>query len=134
MTELTTEEDARDPRWVAAIDALLRCSSVSAAAQEIGVTERTLYRWLADPEFAENYRKARRQVVFDTVGMLQTLTKKAARTLERNLDCAVPGIETRAAVAILHQTFRGFEIAEFDARLSELEFQMKERVRADGQH
>ena len=122
-----TEIETQDPRWIAAIDALLRCSSVSAAAKEVGVTERTLYRWLANPDFAADYRKARRQVVFDTVGVLQTLTKKAAQTLERNLNCSVPGIETRAAVAVLHQTFRGLEVAEFDARLSELEFQVKEK-------
>lgn len=130
MTELI-ETGSHDPRWPAAIEALLRCSTVGAAAREIGIGERTLYRWLTFPEFAAEYQRARRKVVLDTVGRLQTLTSKAADTLERNLNCENPSIEIRAAVAILNQTFRGTEIAEFDARLCELEFNLKEQQRAN---
>jgi hypothetical protein len=63
--------DKRDRLRDQAIAALLTCSSIRAAADECGVNESTLRRWLREPAFGAAYRAASASVLDGAIGRLQ---------------------------------------------------------------
>jgi hypothetical protein len=65
-----------------AIAALLVAPSVTAAAQQIGVNENTLLRWLKDAAFQSAYRDARRGVGQQAIVQVQHATGTAVQTLK----------------------------------------------------
>jgi len=106
-----------------AIAALLSKTRIEDAAGAVGISVRTLLRWLKIPEFAAAYREARRSVILQTIGRLQQASAAAVATLLRiMLDPATPAaVRVRAADCVLAQTFKGMENEDIDARVSELE-------------
>lgn len=97
-----------------AIAALLSEPTVRDAARKAGVGEATLSRWMGLDEFREEYRSARRQVLEGAITNLHHDCGLAAQALRRNLECGVPGIEVRAAVAMFDLAMRGSELLEVD--------------------
>jgi len=112
-----------DPKQEAAILALLSSKNVEEAARVVGVTPRTLYRWLNEPEFAAAYRAARRQAYGQSISRLQQGSTAAATTLLKVMvDIATPpSTRVRAAEAVLNHAAKAIEIEDIDARLRELE-------------
>jgi hypothetical protein len=104
-----------------AVAALLTHPSIGAAAESIGVSDKTLRDWLKEPAFKCVYRDARRQVVEGAIARLQQATGKAVETLERNLACGHPGHEIRAGVAILEHAVKGMEFLDLVQRMEQLE-------------
>jgi hypothetical protein len=93
-----------------AIAALLTETSIGAAARKTRIGEATLQRWLKLPAFACAYRDARRQLVRDAVGRLQSAVGEAVDTLRTIAkDGKKEGDRVRAAVALLDHAFRGIE-------------------------
>jgi hypothetical protein len=86
-----------------AVVALLAAPTVTAAAAQAGIGERTLRRWLQTPEFKAAHRDARRQIVEASIARLQRATTDAVEALERNVRCGDAAVEVRAACAILDQ-------------------------------
>lgn len=103
------------------IDALLSTSTISEAAKQAGFSEATIYRYLRDETFKNEYRKARRDVVENTVGQLQGATARAVDTLTKNLTCGNPSAEIRAAQIILEISYKGVELIDLESRLEYLE-------------
>ena len=112
--ELTAVQDK-------AITALLASVTVEAAAKKVGVSDRTLHRWLKEPAFRQSYLSARRLVMEQAVGSLQRASLGAVEALVRNLKCGVPGTEVRAAQVILEAGTKGVEMMEFEDRLTAIE-------------
>ena len=110
-----------DRKKQAAISALLTHPSIEKAALAAGVSEKTLWRWLQLPEFSEAYQQARDQVLEQTLSLLHKATGGAVAALVRNLKCGTPGVEVRAAVAVLDQTFKARELLEMEKRLQYVE-------------
>jgi hypothetical protein len=104
-----------------AVAALLSHPSIAAAAESLGVSDKSLRGWLREPAFKHAYREARRQVVEAAVARLQQAAGKAVETLERNLTCGHPGHENRAAAAILEYAVKGVEMLDVAQRLEALE-------------
>jgi hypothetical protein len=90
----------------------------TAAATAIGIGEKTLRRWLAEPEFQADYGSARERAVKIAVGRLQGLLSKATDTLERTMTCGNPATEIRAAVAVIEHGFRGAELLDLAERIA----------------
>src|SRR5688500_814010 len=90
--------------------ALLRKPTAKEAAAEGGVTERTVFRWLQDPEFRERYRAARREAVDDALRELQGKALLAVETLARNLTCGNAYAENAAAQMVLTHAIKGVEL------------------------
>jgi hypothetical protein len=103
------------------ISALLEQPSVEAAAQVVGVSGRTLKRWLACPDFAAAYAAARRAVLEQSVVRLVAVTGEAVAALAANLDAEKPSDQIRAACSILECAHKGVEVLDLEARLSALE-------------
>lgn len=76
----------RPRREEQALAALLAESTIEAAATSCGIGERTLRRWLADPEFAKRYAEARRDVLRQGIGRLVGALPKAVQVLEDVMD------------------------------------------------
>ena len=108
---------------IAAVLALLSSKNVEDAARVAGVTPRTLYRWLKEPDFDAAYRAARRQAYGQSISRLQQGSTAAATTLLKVMvDAATPpSTRVRAAGAILSHAAKAIEIEDINARLRELE-------------
>ena len=104
-----------------AIAALLEKATIAEAASAIGVSEKTLRRWLQDPDFAAEHRAAQRQAVDLAIARLKQATGEAVATLRRNLTSGMPSVEVRAATEILSQTARWQELDELADRVKALE-------------
>ncbi len=104
-----------------AISALLSCVTVEAAAKKVGVSDRTLHRWLKEPGFRRAHLAARRQVMDQALGALQQGALGAVAALVRNLSCGQPSAEVSAARIILDTGMKGVDMLEFEDRLSAFE-------------
>ena len=104
-----------------AIAALLEHPTIAAAASAVGIGEKTLRRWLAEPEFQADYRAARERAVRMAVGRLQGLRSTATETLHRAMTCGTPTTEVRAAVAVIEHGFKGAELVDLAERVAALE-------------
>jgi hypothetical protein len=106
-----------------AIQALLSKRTQEEAAAAIGVTKRTLSRWLQMPEFRDAYRKARRDAFSQSSARLQQVSVAAASVLAKMmLDQNQPAaVRVRAADRILERARQSLELEDIEARLSALE-------------
>jgi transposase-like protein len=106
-----------------AIAALLTQRNIEEAARVADIGTNTLLRWLQLPEFKNEYRKARREVVSQTTARLQQAMGAAGTTvLKLMTDANVPAaVRLRAAECVLDHGLKSVEMDEIDARLKELE-------------
>jgi len=105
------------------IVALLEHPTLDKAAAALGVSDVTLWRTLKKPEFAEAFRKARREAFSQSIARLQHASNAAVGTLLRVMTDreASAASRVRAADVVLQTALRGMEIEDIDARLRLLE-------------
>jgi hypothetical protein len=103
--------------------ALLEHPTHDKAAAALGISTVTLWRATKKPEFAEAYRKARREAFSQSVARLQHASNAAVGTLLRVMtDREAPAASrVRAADVVLQAAFRNMEMEDIEARVSELE-------------
>jgi transposase-like protein len=106
-----------------AIAALLTHRSVEDAARAVDLNHNTLLKWLKLPDFVKEYREARREAVHQSVARIQQATGAAATTvLKLMTDPNIPAaVRLRAAECVFDRAFKGVELEDIDARVSELE-------------
>jgi hypothetical protein len=107
-----------------AIAALLTCPTILAAAAQVGVSERTLFRWLSDDAgFQASYREAKRSVVQHAMTRLQQAATAAVDTLEAIMgDADKPsGSRVTAARSVLDLALKTVELEELAERVAVLE-------------
>jgi hypothetical protein len=108
-------------RQLRALEALLSCSTIKAAAKAARVGERTLRGWLKEPAFLATYRAARRQAVEAALGHLQRATGKAVRTLVGCLKATKESDRVKAALGILDRAVKAVELIDLEERVAGLE-------------
>jgi hypothetical protein len=118
-----------NPRWLAAIDALMHCRTHRAAAKRAEVPERTLSSWLADPAFCRLLSESCRQVYQASIAQLQADSRAARAALRRNLTCGRGAVEVAAARTILESGSK-LDLAALAERIEELEQRIAQRGRA----
>ena len=106
-----------------AIIALLTHRNVEEAAKTVGLSPKTLFRWMQDPEFDADYRKARRDSFHQAVARLQQASSAAVTTLLKlAVDPNAPAaVKARAAYCILTLGTKAMETEDIDVRVTELE-------------
>ena len=108
-----------------AIACLIAQPSITLAAQEAGISQSTMYRWLNDEEFQMAYRKAKKEIVGHALTQVQKAVTKAVDTL---LDVMGNGVvesaKVSAAKTILELAIKAVEIEELEERLTILERRM----------
>lgn len=118
MGEKVTEISLR-PRQTAAIAALLNTGKVTDAAAAGGVTTKTIYAWLREPDFSAALRAAEADALRGLSRRLAGLGEAAADALRDALDEEQPiGIRLRAADLV---TARGPALAELTDLVARLE-------------
>ena len=103
--------------------ALLEHPTNEKAAAALGISTVTLWRAMQKPEFAEAFRKARREAFSQSVARLQHASNAAVGTLLRVMtDREAPAASrVRAADVVLQTALRGIEMEDLEARLDRLE-------------
>lgn len=115
------------PKQSRAITVLLTAKDVQSAAQQAGVGERTLHRWLSeDQTFREALIEAENRVIDVTIYRLAGMTGLALDNLEEVLDCkfapiAPAGVRVRAATVILDQLVRLIQLQNLEGRIAAME-------------
>lgn len=106
-----------------AIAALLTCPTLAEAATAAGISEPTLWRWLARPDFQDAYRTARREAVSQAVAHLQQASTEAVETLRRIMQDPEKSVTARvtAARTVLEFAIKGVELEDLAARIAALE-------------
>ena len=101
-----------------ALSALLCSKTLVEAAKLSGVPERSLYRYLHTPHFAEVYRAARFEQVQQAMAQLQRMATKATATLETLLSdpLAKGAVKVTAAKVILDTALRATELDSIERR------------------
>jgi len=105
------------------LQALACGATVENAARKAGLTERTAYRRLADPEFAKQVQQQRADMVQRTLGMLTGAGISSVKTLlDLQQDAAVPAaVKRRAAHDVLELARKYRESAAWEERILTLE-------------
>jgi hypothetical protein len=107
----------------AAILALLTSRSVEDAARTADIPLRTLYRWMKDPTFDREYRKAKVAAFGQVVSRLQQGTGAAAAIMLKLMaDANTPAsTRLRAADCVFSHAKNAIEMEEILGRIAALE-------------
>ena len=128
--ELGNEDDKLSDKQWTAISYLAAGKTLQATADNCQINVRTLRRWLQSSDFAEEYKRARRQQMEALAASLQSAANEAMATLMRHLKCGDPQIELRAAKTIFQIYQKSVENAELTKTIYELQ-QTNERQAED---
>ena len=115
---------SRNTKKAQVIKHLLTGNTVLLAAEKAGVTERTVYRWLSQPDFVEEIHRQERQVLRACSWRLVSMTKKALDAIEDVMDQpSQPGATNKrlASVAVHELALKYMDILTFEERLLALE-------------
>jgi len=130
---LRAESPGRAGRKERALAALLQGLSVRTVAESIKVSERTLYRWLAESGFRREFYARRREQLLQGLGSVQTLAPTAAEALKTIVSDPQSSAASRvsAARSILQFACQSLELDDLEERLAELE-QFREESPPEG--
>jgi transcriptional regulator with XRE-family HTH domain len=111
----------------AAIAALLSQPTIEEAAKRTGISGPTLWRWLQEPAFQGEYRKARRQALGQATAQLQQASGAAVRALKEIIENknAPSSSRVMAARTVLEMGIKAIELEDVEARLAAIEAAME---------
>ena len=125
----TLSENELSERQVLAIPHLVSSKSFSEAAELVGVNRKTIYRWLDDPTFREEYDRQRDAIAgYARTGMRALMLKALVIQAER-LDSDDPKERARAAREIFEydsKTATSYENQKLVNRLHDLIFSVED--------
>jgi hypothetical protein len=105
-------------------------ASVKNAAQKAGMSERTVYRRLADPAFQKQLESFHTETMQRAAAMLTSLSAGAINTLGALLDPSIPStVRHKSACSILQLGDEQREKLELELRLATLEQRLAEQSR-----
>ena len=108
------------PNKERALQALLTCPTKKAAAEQAGISARTLRDYLADPEFQAEYRKAFQSLVTEATRQAQQALSPALSALKSIVEDEEENSSSRIAAARALLEY-GLRLTEFNDILQELE-------------
>lgn len=122
MTKSTAAKDRKEELLVAA---LLSEPTIERAARRAGISRRTALRWMADPNFDEQYRQAKRELLAHAMGRLRRVSSRAVDELLAVIED--PGASSASRVTasrtVLEMALRSHEDEELELRIQRLERQ-----------
>ena len=120
----------RRSRQEQALIALIQQPTIKEAAEVSGISQPTLFRYLQDTEFREEYHKAKRNLLEAALGDLQKASSEAVSTLREIICDREAGASSRvqAARSILSFAIQAGELDDIVRRLEAVE----ERLRNGG--
>ncbi len=120
MSEIVKE---LSPKQTQAIRSLLTKPNIALAASDVGVSDRTLYRWLDEPLFKQVLIQAEDQALDAATRGLVSMTNQAVLVITSLMvnPNTHPAIRLRAAEAVLSNTLKLYELRNLAARVATLE-------------
>jgi len=109
--------------------ALAAGNTVEDAAKAAGLSPRTAYRRLADPQFARRLAQARDELISSALGELVDCASEAVATLRALLGASDERVRLGAGKAILDQLLRLRETLTLSQRLAALERSLQAQTR-----
>jgi hypothetical protein len=112
------------------LTALAAGATYAEAAEQANVSERTIRRRMADPDFRKRLSEARGQMLTLVVGRLTDYALDAVETLHELLvrgPDTLPSVRERAARTILDMGARLRESSELEDRIAALEARLAEQ-------
>lgn len=111
------------PRQQRFIGALFEYPTIRAAAESVGVTDRTARRWLNDPEIIGALQEAEGAALAETTRRLVALSAEAVNTLGDAMadEDATTGARIRAADIVLARLLQLRELVTLEERVTALE-------------
>jgi hypothetical protein len=104
------------------LELLLSGNSVAEAGRQLGIAERTAYRWNVDPELKAALKEMEGEKLSRAIRMLSVVAGKAVATLAANMQADVPAaVQVRAALGILDQVVKLKTALELEERVAQLE-------------
>jgi hypothetical protein len=119
-------EKAKERLRERAIAALLSSKSVEAAAKKVGVSTKTLSRWLRDEEFRAEYQAVKKDLLRAGIGNLARKVFDAAEVLgdvAKHKGRPYQAARAHAATAIIRLSLDADVIDDLETRLRKLEGQ-----------
>lgn len=106
-----------------AVIALLTEPTMKAAADKVGISDMTLWKWTQLPEFRSAYMDAKREAVSFAIAKLQQSTLEAVEALRAVMNDPNKPASARVAAArsILEMAIKAIEIEDLEVRITELE-------------
>ena len=115
--------EKKDQKKEVAICAMLSAPSLREAAKKAGIAEATLYRWLKDDSFKNDYKAAKRELLNHAISRLQQSSGKAVNVLvniAEDKNCPASA-RVSAAKTILETSLKAAEIEVLEERIEKLE-------------
>jgi hypothetical protein len=118
--------DNLTPKQEEGIVALLNCPTIKKAAEQIGVHEKTIYRWMDEEGFSREWRQARRQAFSQAISLTQHYAPAAVATLAKiSTDQTAPhSARVSASTALLKFSRESIELDELAERVAAVEQQV----------
>jgi hypothetical protein len=103
---------------------LLQGKSIVDAARDSEVAERTARRWVVDPLFDQAYQRERKQMLDQSLTLLQLRFNKAVETVDRHMAApkTIPRDQIKAAEVVIDKTI---QTADLQRRIQELEKELE---------
>ena len=119
---------AKNVQRQAVLDALVSGAAVKQAAVTAGVSEKTVRRWLSEPEFSDDIAQARADITKNIMAAVKSKAVQATEVLGEIMDNqkASPYARVQAAKTVLDTAFKAIETAEIVERIEQLEEAAKE--------
>lgn len=117
MSELTAKQ-------ITFLKHLLQGKSIVDAARDSEVAERTARRWVVDPFFDQAYQRERKQMLDQSLTLLQLRFNKAVETVDRHMAApkTIPRDQIKAAEVVIDKTI---QTADLQRRIQELEKELE---------
>ena len=105
-----------------AIMLLLQNKKMEEVAQELRISQVTLYRWIKQDAFKKRFAEVRQELFNEALDSLKTLTKEAIDTLDDILKNGTKETSrVTASKTVLELALRLKEVEELEKRVEELE-------------
>jgi phage terminase small subunit len=117
-TQETVQLTARQKK---AIPVLVTSCTYSQGAQETGISRKTLYEWLKQPQFRAELDRQRDEVVADAFGILTQSLIKAVENLVSLLDNKDDRLKRLAANDIIEYFLKHKETEDLEERVTAIE-------------
>jgi len=108
-----------------AVGVVASSRTLADAASALGVSERTLMRWQAEPAFANAVRGAARESARDASSALLAVQRRAVSVMAEAMSDDAPAVRLRAAGMVLDHGERALGV-DVDERLDRVEQRLEE--------
>jgi len=112
-----------------AIEALGHGFSITDASEKVGVTRKTIYRWLDDDEFKQAVLERQNYVLERVSRRLSSLSLQSLETLSELMTSKNENIRLKASSSVLSRFTEILELLRLEKRLEVLEGQVSDKKR-----